>query len=47
MRTRANLIPNQNCETKKTKTQQVQDKNSTKFYYKNEIKTKQGCDKKT
>jgi hypothetical protein len=25
----------------------MQDKNSTRFYYKNETKIKQGCDKKT
>jgi hypothetical protein len=48
-RTRVGLIPNLYCETRKirTRTQQVQEKNSTRFYCKNETKTKQGYDKKT
>jgi hypothetical protein len=48
MRIRASLIPNPNHETRKTKIRiwQGQDNNSTRFYYKNEIITKQGCDKK-
>jgi hypothetical protein len=47
MRIKASLIPNPDYETRKTKTKtQVQDKNSTWFYYKNEIKVDQDCDKK-
>jgi hypothetical protein len=48
MRTKVGLIPNSNCETRKTRTRtrQVQ-LNSTRFNYKNETKTKQGYDKKT
>jgi hypothetical protein len=43
------LIPNPNHETKKPRirTQHVQNKNQTRFYYKNETKIEQGCDKKT
>jgi len=41
MRTQSSLVFNPNCEKKRirTKTQHMQDKNSTRFYYKNEIKT--------
>jgi hypothetical protein len=48
MRTRVSLIPNLNCETRKKriKTSQEQNKKSKKIYCKNEIKIKQGCDKK-
>jgi hypothetical protein len=38
MRTRANLIPRPNCETRKTKTQHMRNKNSTRFYCKEEKK---------
>jgi hypothetical protein len=46
MRTRASIFPNPNCETKQTITitQHVQNKNPMKFYYKEEIKIKQGYD---
>ncbi len=41
MRTQASLVPNPNCENRriKTITQHMQDKDSTRFYCKNEIKT--------
>jgi hypothetical protein len=42
--TGACLIPNQNYETRKTKTWQVQNNNSTRFYCKKETKTKQSYD---
>jgi hypothetical protein len=45
MKTKIGLIPNPNCEIKKTKTRHVQDKNPIRFNCKIEIK--QGCDKKT
>jgi len=47
--TKASLIPNQDRETRKTKTRtwQVQNNNSTRFYYKNETKIEQNYDKKT
>jgi hypothetical protein len=47
-KTRAFLILNPNRETRKvkTRTQQMHNKNSIKFYYKNEIKPKEGCNKK-
>jgi len=35
MRTRVGLNPNPNRETRKTRTQHVQNKNQTRFYYKN------------
>jgi hypothetical protein len=38
MKIGVNLIINPNCETRKTKTHQVQDKNSIEFYYKNKIR---------
>jgi hypothetical protein len=43
-----NLVRNLNHETRKTKTkiQHMQNKNPTRFYYKNKIRTNQGCDKK-
>jgi hypothetical protein len=41
-----NLIPNSNFKIR-IKTQHVQNKNSTRFYCKNDIRTKQGYDKKT
>jgi len=44
-RTNANLIPNPDHEKKK-KPQQMQNKNSTRFYCKNKIKIEQGYDKK-
>jgi len=45
---KADLILNLNCETKQTKTriQHVRNKNPTRFYHKEKIKTKQGYDKK-
>jgi hypothetical protein len=48
-RTQVDLVPNLNYETKKTiiKTKHVENNNSTRFYYKNETRTKQECDKKT
>jgi len=47
MRIKTSLVPNPNYEIRKTKTKtQVQDKNSTWFYYKNEIRIDQDCDKK-
>jgi hypothetical protein len=42
MRTHASLVPNPNSEKKtkkQKKTQHMQNKNSTRFYYKNEIRT--------
>jgi hypothetical protein len=39
IRTKASLIPNLNIKQKKKKTWQVQDNNSTRFYYNNEIRT--------
>jgi hypothetical protein len=41
MKTHANLIPNPNHEARKirTRTQHVQNKNPTRFYYKNETIT--------
>jgi hypothetical protein len=47
--TRVGLIPNQDREIRKirTKTWQVQNNNSTGFYYKNKTKIKQSYDKKT
>jgi len=35
MRARVGLNPNPNCETRKTRTQHVQNKNQTRLYYKN------------
>jgi hypothetical protein len=48
MRTKAGLISNLDRERNKMKTRtwKVQDKNSIRFYCKNEIKIEQGCDKK-
>jgi hypothetical protein len=45
---KADLILHLNRETKqiKTKIQHVHNKNPTRFYYKEKIKTKQGYDKK-
>jgi hypothetical protein len=48
MITRISLILNLNHETKKTRkrTQHMQNKNPTRFFCKEEMKTKQGYDKK-
>jgi hypothetical protein len=46
MKIKVGLVLNSNCETKKTKTQHVQNKNPTKFYWKEETKIEQGYDKK-
>jgi len=49
MRTRVNLIPNLDLETKNTriKTQHMWDKNPTRFYCNNKTRIEQNCDKKT
>jgi len=46
MKIGVSLIINLDCETIKTRTHQVQNKNSIEFYYKNKIRIEQGCDKK-
>jgi hypothetical protein len=49
MKTKISLVPNPDCETRKTRirTQHVQNKNPRIFYYKSETRIEQGCDKKT
>jgi hypothetical protein len=49
MKTQVILVPNPDCEAKKTKTktQHVQNKNPRRFFYKNKIRTKQIYDKIT
>jgi hypothetical protein len=46
-KTKTGLVPNSNYETRHTRTRHMQNKNQTTFYYKEEIKIKQSCDKKT